>query len=166
MSLEHRFHELEVQHTEATTLLHLQGTLIIDLQVWPWSHALYLPCSVSLKTDLKLKTCVLGRVCEESAPQSDTYDGSSAEKPRLLRQHRPSQHPDEHPGSSALRYALLHRPKYRHEGATQGRLCSVRCSACEELSHRLCLHLLQWSQKIGALHHRPITGRHASGGLL
>lgn len=34
MSLEHRFHELEVQHTEATTLLHLQGTLIIDLQVY------------------------------------------------------------------------------------------------------------------------------------
>ncbi|CAG09163.1 unnamed protein product [Tetraodon nigroviridis] len=32
VSLEHRFHELEVQHTEATTLLHLQGTLIIDLQ--------------------------------------------------------------------------------------------------------------------------------------
>lgn len=30
----HRFHELEVQHTEATTLLHLQGTLIIDLQVY------------------------------------------------------------------------------------------------------------------------------------
>ncbi|XP_029705013.1 microfibril-associated glycoprotein 4 isoform X1 [Takifugu rubripes] len=32
VSLEHRFHELEVQHTDATTLLHLQGTLIIDLQ--------------------------------------------------------------------------------------------------------------------------------------
>lgn len=27
----------------------------------------------------------------------------------MLHQHRPSQHPDEHPGSSALRYVLLHR---------------------------------------------------------
>lgn len=44
VSLEHRFHELEVQHTEAITLLHLQGTLIIDLQVYPSSHALYFPC--------------------------------------------------------------------------------------------------------------------------
>lgn len=44
VSLEHRFHEMEVQHTEATTLLHLQGTLIIDLQVYSSSHVLYFPC--------------------------------------------------------------------------------------------------------------------------
>ncbi|XP_056283869.1 uncharacterized protein LOC130202390 [Pseudoliparis swirei] len=31
-SLESRFHELEHHYTEATTLLHLQGTLILDLQ--------------------------------------------------------------------------------------------------------------------------------------
>uniref|UniRef100_A0A8C2Z1Y5 Si:ch211-203k16.3 n=1 Tax=Cyclopterus lumpus TaxID=8103 RepID=A0A8C2Z1Y5_CYCLU len=31
-SLERRFHELEHHYTEATTLLHLQGTLILDLQ--------------------------------------------------------------------------------------------------------------------------------------
>lgn len=33
VSLEQRFHELEVHYSEATTLLHLQGTLILDLQV-------------------------------------------------------------------------------------------------------------------------------------
>ncbi|XP_075905697.1 angiopoietin-related protein 7 [Nelusetta ayraudi] len=32
VSLEQRFHELEVHYSEATTLLHLQGTLILDLQ--------------------------------------------------------------------------------------------------------------------------------------
>lgn len=32
-SLEWRFHELEEHYAEATTLLHLQGTLILDLQV-------------------------------------------------------------------------------------------------------------------------------------
>lgn len=32
-SLEERFHELEGHYAEATTLLHLQGTLILDLQV-------------------------------------------------------------------------------------------------------------------------------------
>ncbi|XP_014061174.1 angiopoietin-related protein 7 [Salmo salar] len=31
-SLEHRFHELETHYAEATTLVHLQGTLIYDLQ--------------------------------------------------------------------------------------------------------------------------------------
>lgn len=41
VSLEQRFHELEVHYTEATTLLHLQGTLILDLQVNP-SYTLYL----------------------------------------------------------------------------------------------------------------------------
>lgn len=34
-SLEQRFHEMEVHYAEATTLLHLQGTLILDLQVHP-----------------------------------------------------------------------------------------------------------------------------------
>lgn len=33
ISLEQRFHELELHYAEATTLLHLQGTLILDLQV-------------------------------------------------------------------------------------------------------------------------------------
>lgn len=33
VSLEQRFHELEVHYSEATTLLHMQGTLILDLQV-------------------------------------------------------------------------------------------------------------------------------------
>lgn len=33
ISLEHRFHVLEEHYAEATTLLHLQGTLILDLQV-------------------------------------------------------------------------------------------------------------------------------------
>lgn len=33
ISLEQRFHELEEHYVEATTLLHLQGTLILDLQV-------------------------------------------------------------------------------------------------------------------------------------
>uniref|UniRef100_A0A3B5B333 Angiopoietin-related protein 7-like n=1 Tax=Stegastes partitus TaxID=144197 RepID=A0A3B5B333_9TELE len=33
ISLEQRFHELEVHYAEATTLLHLQGTLILDLQI-------------------------------------------------------------------------------------------------------------------------------------
>lgn len=33
VSLEWRFHELEEHYAEATTLLHLQGTLILDLQV-------------------------------------------------------------------------------------------------------------------------------------
>ena len=33
VSLEQRFHELEHHNAEATTLLHLQGTLILDLQV-------------------------------------------------------------------------------------------------------------------------------------
>ncbi|KAM9703442.1 angiopoietin-related protein 1 isoform 1-T1 [Menidia menidia] len=32
ISLEQRFHELEVHYAEATSLLHLQGTLILDLQ--------------------------------------------------------------------------------------------------------------------------------------
>ena len=32
-SLEQRFHELEVHYAEATTLLHIQGTLISDMQV-------------------------------------------------------------------------------------------------------------------------------------
>ncbi|XP_038143406.1 angiopoietin-related protein 7 isoform X2 [Cyprinodon tularosa] len=32
ISLEQRFHELEVHHAEASSLLHLQGTLILDLQ--------------------------------------------------------------------------------------------------------------------------------------
>uniref|UniRef100_A0A3Q3IRI4 Fibrinogen C-terminal domain-containing protein n=1 Tax=Monopterus albus TaxID=43700 RepID=A0A3Q3IRI4_MONAL len=32
ISLEQRFHELEVHYAEATTLLRLQGTLILDLQ--------------------------------------------------------------------------------------------------------------------------------------
>lgn len=35
VSLEQRFHELEVHYAEASTLLHLQGTLILDLQVYP-----------------------------------------------------------------------------------------------------------------------------------
>ena len=33
ISLEQRFHELEAHYAEATTLLHIQGTLILDLQV-------------------------------------------------------------------------------------------------------------------------------------
>lgn len=33
ISLEQRFHQLEVQHSEASALLHLQGTLILELQV-------------------------------------------------------------------------------------------------------------------------------------
>uniref|UniRef100_A0A3Q4HJE0 Si:ch211-203k16.3 n=1 Tax=Neolamprologus brichardi TaxID=32507 RepID=A0A3Q4HJE0_NEOBR len=33
ISLEQRFHELELHYAEATTLLHLQGTLILDLQI-------------------------------------------------------------------------------------------------------------------------------------
>lgn len=41
VSLEQRFHELEVHHAEATTLLHLQGTLILDLQVYPSKIALF-----------------------------------------------------------------------------------------------------------------------------
>ncbi|KAJ0026868.1 hypothetical protein NQD34_017868, partial [Periophthalmus magnuspinnatus] len=33
MSLEQRLHDLEMHYTEATSLLHIQGTLILDLQV-------------------------------------------------------------------------------------------------------------------------------------
>lgn len=33
VSFEWRFHELQEHYAEATTLLHLQGTLILDLQV-------------------------------------------------------------------------------------------------------------------------------------
>lgn len=33
ISLEQRLHDLEVRYAEATSLLHLQGTLILDLQV-------------------------------------------------------------------------------------------------------------------------------------
>lgn len=32
LSLEHRLHDLEMRYTEATSLLHIQGTLILDLQ--------------------------------------------------------------------------------------------------------------------------------------
>ena len=43
---------------------------------------------------------------------------------------------------------------------------SLRDSACEELSHRLCFHPLQWSEEIRSLHSGAINGRHACGGLL
>lgn len=54
-SLEHRFHELEVQYSDATTLLHLQGTLIIDLQVYTPSNRLYF----SPNWELIHRTCLL-----------------------------------------------------------------------------------------------------------
>lgn len=41
ISLEQRFHELEIHYAEATTLLHLQGTLILDLQVYPSQVVLF-----------------------------------------------------------------------------------------------------------------------------
>lgn len=45
-------------------------------------------------------------------------------------------------------------------------LSAVRGSSCEELSHRLCFHLLQRSQEIRSLHCSALTCCHATGSLL
>lgn len=84
VSLEQRFHELEVHYSEATTLLHLQGTLILDLQV----GTNYRYRSQYLYTEKKktIYGCLLSNefcISSEPATQSDPPNGQGEKEPRL-----------------------------------------------------------------------------------
>ena len=120
---------------------------------------------------------IVSHLCAEPAPQSDTLAGQSEKPPWLLDQHRPAQLPDERSGGSAPGYSPSQTCSTRNLTAEGIKLLLViysnwplshifRDPACEELSHWLCLHLLQWSEEIRSLHSGAVAGRHVCGGLL
>lgn len=179
VSLELRFHELEVHYTEATSLLHLQGTLILDLQVGFFSHSLIELFLIVLdwRKLQFLIVCIISFILSRNnyiiwlfqwIKRTEAPAVQSVLSVPILcwRLNKPCTQVNYVPatrGRQTFDFSFFYSLSMPEFCPTQ---FALRDQAHGELSHGLCLHLSARGEEVRALHCGAVTGRHACRGLL